>query len=278
MGILSGLQSDPKATLIALLYQIPAVLIALTLHELAHGYVALRCGDPTAQMMGRLSFNPLRHLDPMGTLFMFLFGFGWAKPVPVNPRNYRNFRRDDILVSVAGIVMNLCLFLLSAFLIVGVNELLWDPKLWMTETNVTRAHFVSLQEYSIVGYALENGTFQQVSTPLFDYFREYMRTPWLAYVLRFLKGFAYLNLGLALFNLLPVPPLDGYHLLNDVFLRGKLHLSYKTVRYISLGFMALIFLPRFLGLPDILGSGLGTAVDFLQRHVLGTILNVFGLR
>ena len=89
LSILSQLQSDPVSTLIALLYRVPAVLIALTLHELAHGYVALRCGDPTAQMMGRLSFNPLRHLDPVGTAFMLLFGFGWARPVPVNPRNFK---------------------------------------------------------------------------------------------------------------------------------------------------------------------------------------------
>ena len=74
MGILSGLRSDPVGTLIVLLYQIPAILIALTLHELAHGYVAYRCGDPTAQMMGRLTFNPLKHLDPIGTLLMVLCG------------------------------------------------------------------------------------------------------------------------------------------------------------------------------------------------------------
>ena len=272
MGILSQLQNDPRATLIALLYQIPAVLIALTLHELAHGYAALKCGDTTAQMMGRLSFNPLRHLDPMGTLFMFLFGFGWAKPVPVNPRNYKNFRRDDIIVSVAGILMNLCLFLLSALLIVGVNELMWDPALWAEEK---RSYFVSLREYTVT---IKETLLTVRETPLFDYYRAYMRTPWLEYVLRFLKGFAWLNMGLALFNLLPIPPLDGYHLLNDIFLRGKLHLSAKTVRYISLGFMALIFLPRFLGLPNIVGGGLSTAVDFLQEHVLGAALAVFGLR
>ena len=88
---------------------IPA-LVCITLHELAHGYVALRCGDPTAQMMGRLSFNPLRHLNLFGTICMFLFGVGWANPVPVNPRNFRSFRRDDFLVSIAGIVTNLLLY------------------------------------------------------------------------------------------------------------------------------------------------------------------------
>ena len=111
MNILSQLMDETTrlSAVIALLYRVPAVLIALTLHELAHGYVALRCGDPTAQMLGRLTFNPLRHLDPIGTLFMFLFGFGWARPVPVNPRNFKRFRRDDFLVSAAGVTVNFLL-------------------------------------------------------------------------------------------------------------------------------------------------------------------------
>ena len=140
MGILSGLQSDPQGTLILLLYRIPAILIALTLHELAHGYVALRCGDPTAQMMGRLSFNPLRHLDPIGTLFMLLFGFGWARPVPVNPRNFKNFRRDDLLVSIAGVVTNFCLFFLSMLIMVLTTTLLFTPA-WVSMGTARAAAF-----------------------------------------------------------------------------------------------------------------------------------------
>ena len=98
--MLNYLQQDPWGFLQFMLYRAPAVLLALTLHEFAHGYAALKAGDLTAKRMGRLSLNPLKHLDPIGTVSLFLLGFGWAKPVPVNPNNYRNPRRDDIVVII----------------------------------------------------------------------------------------------------------------------------------------------------------------------------------
>lgn len=268
MGILSGLQSDPMGTLISLLYAVPAILIALTLHEMAHGYVALKCGDPTAQMLGRLSFNPLHHLDPMGTLFMVLFGFGWARPVPVNPRNFKNYRRDDLLVSLAGVTVNFCLFLLSMLLITGVNEIMWDKSLW--QLGADRKYFVSVFDYMVMD---ARGEYMS----LLDAYQQFMRVPWLAYVLRFLKTFARLNLCLCLFNLLPIPPLDGYHVINDIFLRGKLHLSAHVTRVISLILLAVIFLPGWLGLPDVFGNALGRAVEWVQGCVSQGILAVFGL-
>ena len=170
MGILSQWQSDPTGTLILLLYRAPAVLIALTLHELAHGYIALRCGDPTAQMLGRLSFNPLKHLDPVGTLFMFLFGFGWAKPVPVNPRNFRHFKRDDIIVSLAGVTMNLLqVIFFSALFIVLVrrnNMLFFNDAFYCIFLN-------------LIG----------------------------------------INTTLIIFNLIPIPPLDGSHVAENLLAR-----------------------------------------------------------
>ena len=94
MGIVNRLQSwfswfraDPVGFLIYLLYFAASILLTLMLHEIAHGYVAWKCGDPTAKMLGRLSMDPRKHLDPLGTVFLIFFGFGWAKPVPVNPRN-----------------------------------------------------------------------------------------------------------------------------------------------------------------------------------------------
>ena len=135
MGILNRLQSwmqwftsDPAGFILYLLYFAASVLLTLTLHEIAHGYVAWKCGDPTAKMLGRLSLDPRRHLDPLGTLCLVFLGFGWAKPVPVNPRNFQNYRRDDFLVSIAGITVNLTLFLLSLALAVGFNGLLWKPE------------------------------------------------------------------------------------------------------------------------------------------------------
>ncbi len=105
-----SLFSDPLLFLRNLLLSAPAILIALTLHELAHGLVACWCGDPTAKMMGRLSLNPLRHLDPIGTAMLVLVGFGYAKPVPVNPRYFKKPRLYDFFVSIAGTKI------LSAFL------------------------------------------------------------------------------------------------------------------------------------------------------------------
>ena len=283
MGILSSLKSDPQGTLILLLYQIPAILIALTLHELSHGYVAYRCGDPTAQMMGRLTFNPLKHLDPIGTLFMILFGFGWARPVPVNPRNYKHFRRDDLLVSIAGVVMNFCLFLFTTLLMTAVNELLWKPELWelgkfSSNSLLNRRDFLSFDGfnfYSVISG--ENVLFTLSSGANSGYvmgdgaFYNYLRTPWLLYVQRFLMFFARINLSLAIFNLLPIPPLDGYHVVNDILLRGKLHIPANVLQYLMIGLLVLMFSTHFIS--DFLSS----AISFVQGGVLNGVLAVCGL-
>ena len=286
MGILSALQSDPRGTIIILLYQIPAILIALTLHELSHGYVAYRCGDPTAQMMGRLSFNPLKHLDPIGTLCMIFFKIGWAKPVPVNPRNYRHYRRDDLLVSLAGIVMNFCLFFIAMLAITGVNELLWKPELWKlgkispTLELLNRRDFLSFDGFNfysinygenVLFYASAGTNSGYVLGTGSDTFLYYLRTPWLIYVQRFLMYFARINLSLAVFNLIPIPPLDGYHVVNDIFLRGKLHIPARVMNFIMIGMMALFFFTSFFT------SFISTAVNFVQGGVLNAILWVFGL-
>ena len=89
-----------------LLFYVFCILFSLIIHECAHGWVALKCGDPTAKWMGRLTLDPRKHLDPIGTLCMLFMRIGWAKPVPINPRNFRNYRRDYILVSFAGIAVN----------------------------------------------------------------------------------------------------------------------------------------------------------------------------
>lgn len=307
LGILSALQSDPRGTIIILLYQIPAILIALTLHELSHGYAAYRCGDPTAQMMGRLSFNPLKHLDPIGTLFMVLFGFGWARPVPVNPRNYRHYRRDDLLVSIAGITMNFCLFFMTMLLLTSINQLLWKPELWTLGSLTTPKEFLSFQGmnfYSVLSgentVVVENATqyvrsvagnsaylspltparFQNMSI-VYDgtgayYFAaeglfDYLRFPWLIYVQRFLMYFARINLSLAVFNLIPIPPLDGYHVVNDIFLRGRLHIPAKVMNLLMMGMLALFYFT------NIFTTAISTAVYFVQGGVLSAILWVFGL-
>lgn len=103
MGLLKLLTSDPLTFALA---AIP-LLFSIIIHEVAHGWVAYRMGDPTAKRLGRLSLNPLKHLDPIGTLMLFLFGFGWAKPVPVNFNNFSDTRKGLIFVSSAGILANI---------------------------------------------------------------------------------------------------------------------------------------------------------------------------
>jgi len=113
MGLLNLLLKDPVAFI---LIAIP-LLYAIIFHELAHGWVAYRLGDSTAKSLGRLSLNPLKHLDPVGTLMLFIFGFGWAKPVPVNFSRLRDRRMGTILVSAAGIITNMLLATMALFLL-----------------------------------------------------------------------------------------------------------------------------------------------------------------
>lgn len=162
--MIERLLTDPIAALQTLVLMAPALLLAVTVHEVAHGWVADRLGDPTARLAGRLTLNPLPHIDPLGALAFVLAGFGWAKPVPVNGHNLRHPLRDMALVAAAGPVSN---FLLA---------------------------FVGLVALVLVGGAVQ--------------------TPFLARPLLGMLQYVYaFNLGLAIFNLIPLPPLDGGHFL-----------------------------------------------------------------
>lgn len=264
MGILNRLQSwmnwftsDPVGFLIYLLYFAASILLTLMLHEIAHGYVAWKCGDPTAKMLGRLSMDPRKHLDPIGTLFLVFFGFGWAKPVPVNPRNFEDYRRDDFLVSIAGITVNITLFLLSLSLAVGLNGLLWKPEV------IANYGTEQLLSSGGIGYAVLVGGAGAENASV-------MRTPWLQYVQRFLLMFGSMNLSVGLFNLLPIPPLDGYHIFKDILLKGKLNLNRQLFQIAQ---VALIVLCLTGGLSSILT----TAFDAVEEAVLRLLIRIAGL-
>ena len=109
----------------SLLLSIPGLILALSMHEFAHGYAAYKMGDNTAKYQGRLSLNPLHHLDPIGTLCLFLFKFGWAKPVPINPYNFKNRRAGIIVVSLAGPIMNFFVALTCKVFIEIIWKLYW---------------------------------------------------------------------------------------------------------------------------------------------------------
>ena len=116
--MLSSLMSgDIEGFIIRLLLSLPIVLISLSVHETAHGYVAYKLGDPTAYNLGRLTLNPIKHLDPLGTLSMILFGFGWAKPVPINTRYFKKPKRDMALTGMAGPISNILLAVFFALLL-----------------------------------------------------------------------------------------------------------------------------------------------------------------
>jgi len=213
---LSMLRTDPAGFLLYILMYALAILLSLILHECAHGLVALWCGDPTAKMMGRLTLDPRRHLDPIGTVSMVLLGIGWARPVPVNPNRFRHYRRDDIFVSLAGIVTNLLLFALSTLFLVLQIRLSPDSRSW-------NSLMQALQEFLIL--------------------------------------MARINVSLAVFNLLPIPPLDGYHVLNDIILRGRLQLNRNTFQIAQVVLIVLCLSGALSGI-------LSTANNWLYQGML----------
>lgn len=229
--MLQSLLESPMEYLTQLVLRLPAVLIAICMHESAHGWVANRCGDPTARLMGRITLNPVKHFDPAGMLCLVFFGVGWAKPVPINPLHFRNYRKDDLKVSLAGVTMNLILalvFLIPAYAV------------------FTRA-FVSFREM----YYLPDGDLAWLQNALMDY-RPILET-WgsvPAGLYEVLANVVLVNLNLAIFNLIPLPPLDGYHVLNDLVLKRPLFATQRAAmagQGILILLMVTDILPWFLG-------------------------------
>lgn len=199
-----------------LLVRIPVLLLVLTVHEVAHGYVAMRLGDPTARNFGRLSMNPLKHIDPIGALCMFFFRFGWAKPVPINTRYFKNPRRDMAISAAAGPASNL----LMAF--VGVIVFYFS------------AYFIGFRGEGI-SFVLRYSFIEQV-LPSVE-FADRFQFVWLLFV----QTFVFMNLSFGFFNLIPVPPLDGSRIFLQ-FLPPKYYFGImKYEQYIMLGLFVLLY-------------------------------------
>ena len=205
MGLLNLLFKDP---LTFVLVAIP-LLYSIILHELAHGWVANKMGDSTARWLGRLTLNPLKHLDPIGTAMLFIFGFGWAKPVPVNFNNLHPFRRGLIFVASAGIVTNILLAFISLFLL------------------------------------------------------RFLALPGMDAIHTLLYYMAQINVMLAAFNLIPIPPLDGSKILMGFASR---QLQYSMARIEPYGFF-IILGALWLGI-------LNPLIRFIE-WVIMTVISVF---
>lgn len=173
-----------------LLIRIPVLLFSITVHEYAHGRTALWLGDPTAKSMGRLTLNPLPHIDPFGAICLFLFNFGWAKPVPVNTWYFKNVRSGTILMSISGPATNLAVACLAGLCM------------------------------------------------------RFFPMPWVGLQLLFVY-LLFMNIGLGLFNLLPIPPLDGSHVMENL-LPPKASLKYQSFnRYGPFVLIGIVLLDNF---------------------------------
>jgi len=200
-----------------ILYYLPGVILGLTVHEFCHGFCAYKLGDNTARDQGRLSFNPVKHIDIIGFLFILFAGFGWAKPVELNPENLRNFRRDKALIAAAGPLSNLVLGVLLCLIV--------------------RAFIAHYSDNDAAPGIIAN------------------------HLLIVLYVAASVNFGLFVFNLLPIPPLDGSHI---VF--SGLNLGIETenkIRKIGMPVLFLILIAQRYFKVTILPIGI--AIDALMR-------------
>ena len=222
--MLASLLSGGSITefIVGLILRLPIVMLALSLHETAHGYVALKLGDPTAQNYGRLTLNPVKHFDPIGFLCMVLFGFGWAKPVPINARYFKNPKRGMALSAAAGPISNLLLAVIFALL-------------WRIELEIAPEYFTDRFLYNVFYWVQE-----------------------------FLVAGITLNVGFAVFNLIPIPPFDGSRMFL-VLLPQDLY--FKVMRY-ERQLYAVLMIALVLGVLD---RPLAVVSQFFINLILKTV-------
>lgn len=216
---------DLTNILIDILVIVPVSLIAIIGHELAHGWVSIMLGDPTPKYEGRMTLNPMAHLDLVGTLLMIFTGFGWAKPVRVNPMYYKDRKKGMALVALAGPLSNL----LMAFFGILVGTLIL-----------------------VLGGFLGWGRGVQLT------------------IMGIIEFFAVRNLNLMVFNLIPIPPLDGSKILG-MFLPNRIY--YNVLQYERYA----MFLIMFLSLSGAFGRIIGTGVNLFYNGIMNLVLNLISL-
>lgn len=228
LSMLGGFISNPS-DLLALLLSAPGVLIAITFHEYAHAFAAYKLGDDTAKMQGRLSLNPLKHIDPIGIVMLLFLGFGWGKPVQVNARNFNrniSMSKAEAIVSIAGPLANFILAILFSILYVMAVKFGW---------------FNFIQSIR----ALET-------------------------IIIIINRIILINIGLGLFNLIPLPPLDGSKVLNH-FLPYKAKLWFSNNEQI----FYIIFL--LIWVTGIAGSLISPAISAVYIGLINLVSSIFGI-
>ena len=218
--------SDLSSILLEILYRVPGILVAISFHECAHAYAAYKCGDPTARNLGRMTRNPFAHFDPIGLVMLLLVRFGWAKPVPINTRNFKNPRKDELIVSLAGVAANLII----AFITLGVM------------------------------YTLQICT--TIESTILD---------------NILSSMFFINLAFFVFNLLPIPPLDGYHVLQCILGRftrtaSGFRFFYFFERYGFVILIAVLFLNANTGFISSIVMSLWSGMTAVYSAIFGLFL------
>lgn len=211
-----------NTTISNLIYTIPAVLIAIVLHEWAHGFISYKLGDPSPKVEGRLSLNPLKHLDPVGTLCLLFFRFGWAKPVQVNPNYYKDRKMGMMWTALAGPIMNFIISFLTILIVIIILKLF--PNFILTD----------------LGY----------------------------YVYNVLLVTSFLSISLGVFNLIPIPPLDGSKILFAILPEDMYFAYMKYERYGMILLVILLYSGVFSMILSPLTTGIYNGMITLLSNLL----------
>lgn len=222
------------SAILLLIIQLPILLFTLTIHEVSHGFVAYLLGDDTAKRAGRLSLNPISHIDIIGLIMLLVVRIGWAKPVPINPYNFKDYKRDTALSAAAGPVSN--------FLMAIILSIIYRIVTAGSGFNGFQQFFITLSYGNING---------------------------IGNLLNFIVMFTiFINIALGLFNLLPVPPMDGSKILGG-FLSDRAYYKYTAKEKMGAQILMVIFLVSYVFRLNIIGSLIFPPLIFFMRLLVG---------